>query len=234
MTLAAIARRVGLGALDLVFPPRCLACGKEPALLCGACVELLVPAGGPRCDRCWRPGVEVSPCSHCRLDPPAFDGLRSSFVYDGVARHLVHALKYRGMTAAAVPMAALMARTARVSSFEPDAVVPVPLTGWRKRTRGYNQAESLARALGRELGVLVQPDLLRRTRQSPPQARAASSEERLRNVAGAFRALPRARGLHVLLIDDVTTTGATLGACAVALRGAGAVSVRALTFARED
>jgi len=234
MTPLSVARRLGQGALDLVFPPRCLACGKEPALLCWRCVELLTPAEGPRCDRCWRPGVEVSPCHHCRVDPPAFDGLRAAFVYDGVARHLVHALKYQGMTAAAGPMASLMARSSRDLAFEPDVIVPVPLAGWRKRTRGYNQAHSLARALGRELDVRVQPGLLRRTRQTPPQARAASSEERLRNVAGAFRALPRAGGLRILLIDDVTTTGATLGACSAALREVGAASIRALTFARED
>lgn len=232
--LSAAAKRIGLGALDFVFPPRCLGCGKEPLLLCSGCSDRLVPAKGPRCDHCWRPGVETSPCHHCRLEPPAFDALRASFVYEGVARHLVHALKYRGMTAGAGPMASLMARTAGDFAIQPDVIVPVPLAVWRERTRGYNQAERLARALGRELNAPVQPSLLRRPRHTPAQARAASSEERRQNVAGAFRAASDLGARRVLLIDDVTTTGATLASCAATLREAGAARVWALTFARED
>jgi ComF family protein len=156
-------------------------------------------------------------------------------VYQGVARELVHALKFRGVTAVAPALAALMAPAARDDRLGADLIVPVPLSGLRRRLRGYNQSEALASALGRELGLPVLPGALRRRRHGAPQARSASAEERRRNVAGAFQARgEELAGRRVLLVDDVTTTGATLGACAAALREGGAARVWALAFARED
>jgi len=231
--LTASARRLGRGALDLLFPPACVACGASGAFLCVACAGRLAPAAWPRCRRCWRPLQEPGTCTICRANPPPFDGLRAAFVYDARARVLVHALKYRGMTALAPPMASLMARALR-GSVEAEAIVPVPLAGRRRRTRGYNQAEVLARALGEELGLPVAPRALRRTRETAPQARAADSNARRRNVEGAFEAAADAAGRRLMLVDDVTTTGATLSACARALREAGAASVWAVAFARED
>ena len=152
-----------------------------------------------------------------------------------MARELVHALKYRGMTALAAPMAALLAQAVRSHGLAADVVVPVPLSGLRRRLRGYNQAEALARALGRELGLSVSGRALERRRPTPPQARSADAEARRRNVVGAFRCRERAiAGQSALLVDDVATTGATLDACAAALKAAGARSVWGLTFARED
>jgi competence protein ComFC len=229
------AGRLGRAALDLVFPPRCVGCGSMRAFLCDACVDSLPQAEGSRCPRCWRPGRAVGPCPECRGAPPAFDGLRAAFVYQGVARELVHALKYRGTTALAAPMASLLAEAARKYGLTADVVVPVPLSGLRRRTRGYNQAESLARALARELQLPVRPRAVRRRRNTPPQARTADAEERRRNVAGAFVSREAdTTGRSVLLVDDVTTTGATLAACAGALKEGGARSVWALAFATED
>jgi ComF family protein len=226
--------RLGRVAIDLVFPPRCAACGAGGAFLCAACQARLVPAAPPRCPRCWRPGL-AGLCAGCQTAPPPFDGLRAVFVYRDVARELVHALKFQGMSALAQPMAQHLAAAARAWSPPIDAIVPVPLSGLRERTRGYNQALLLARELARELGLPAQPRALRRRRHTPPQARAAGAEERRRNVMGAFEARPSAvRGRALLLIDDVTTTGATLVACAAAAREAGARSVWALAFARED
>jgi ComF family protein len=169
------------------------------------------------------------------VEPPAFDGLRASFVYDATARELVHALKYQGVSALAPPMASFMAQTAQHEALAADIVVPVPLSGMRQRTRGYNQAEALARTLGRELGLPVRPAALRRRRHTPPQVRSRDAGERRRNVAGAFQGEGNeVAGRAVLLVDDVTTTGATLSACAGALRQAGAGAVWALAFARED
>ncbi|MEX1254900.1 MAG: ComF family protein [Dehalococcoidia bacterium] len=232
-TTTSLARSLGRAALDLLFPPRCAVCGAAGAFLCAGCASALVEASPPRCPRCWRPGPDAGECFDCRLAPPAFDALRAGFVYQGVAREVVHALKYRGMTVLAAPMASLLTGAAARESF--DVVVPVPLSGLRKRTRGYNQAELLARALAEELGVLVEPRALVRKRHTPPQARSADAEARRRNVAGAFACRDASlAGRRVLLVDDVTTTGATLAACAGALKAAGAASVRALAFARED
>jgi ComF family protein len=160
--------------------------------------------------------------------------LRAAFVYEGLARELVQSLKYRGLTALAEPMAALAADSIRKAGLTFDVLVPVPLAGMRERTRGYNQAEALAKQIGRALGVEVAPWALRRIRSSPPQARSADAETRRRNVQGAFRARNEAAGRSVLLVDDVTTTGATLAACASALKEAGAGRVWAFAFGRED
>jgi ComF family protein len=229
-----VARRLGQVALDLVFPPRCVACGLGGTFLCDACARSMPAAAAPRCPCCWRPGV-AGRCLLCQVEPPAFDGLRASFVYDATARELVHALKYQGVSALAPPMASFMAQTAQREALAADIVVPVPLSGMRQRTRGYNQAEALARELGRELGLPVRPSALRRRRHTPPQVRSRDAGERRRNVAGAFQGEGNeVAGRAVLLVDDVTTTGATLSACAGARRQAGAGAVWALAFARED
>jgi ComF family protein len=222
-------------AVELLFPSRCLGCGRGGAFLCDACAGNLTPALPPRCPRCWEPRAGDGECLACQNRPPAFDALRVAFVYQGLARELVHALKYRGMTALATRMGELLAEAARNHRLEADVIVPVPLSGLRNRTRGYNQAAALARAVGSELGLPVVAGALSRRRHTAPQARRADAEARRANVAGAFVARPEAvAGQSVLLIDDVATTGATLSTCAAALREAGAGPIWALAFARED
>ena len=227
--------RIGQAALEFVFPARCVGCDSNGAFLCDHCIASLPVAEPPRCSRCWRPGAVAGSCLECQVAPPSFDGLRAAFVYEGVVQELVRALKYRGATALAAPMATLLAEAVECYQLVADFVVPVPLSGLRRRTRGYNQAEELAQALGRELGVPVRPRALERLRHTPPQARSADAAERRHNVAGAFRTRdPDVAGRRVLLVDDVTTTGATLAAAASALREGGIRSVWGLTFAKED
>ncbi len=212
-------------ALDAVFPPRCAACGRHGSFLHDACVAALPVAEPPRCSRCWDASA-TDPCGPCGRSSPAFDGLRSPYVMSGGAREAVHALKYRGHGAAARPMGALMAAHARAAGLDADVVTAVPLVGRRRRVRGYNQSESLAREIARELRLPFDGRAVRRVRASPPQARAATPDERRRNVEGAFRAdASRVAGRRALLIDDVATTGATLDACARALKDAGAREV---------
>ena len=227
--------KLSRAALDLVFPPRCAGCGRDGEFLCSACSGSLTVALAPRCPCCWRPGPQARLCLPCQAHPPAFDGLRSAFVYDAAARQLVHALKYRGTTALAAPMASLLAEAVRRHDLDADVIVPVPLSGLRQRTRGYNQAAALAVALGRRLDTPVLPKALKRRRHTPAQARSADAEARRRNVVGAFALRqPEIAGLRVLLLDDVTTTGATLEACAAVLKLGGARFVWAFAFARED
>ena len=233
-TLSALGR-LGSAALDLLYPPRCVGCDGAGAFLCAACAGSLTVAAPPRCSRCWRPNPDAQPCFDCQAAEPAYDGLRSAFVNQGTARALVHALKYRQARVLAEPIAALMAEAARRHGLEVDVLIPVPLSGLRGRVRGYNQAEVLAQALGRELDLPVLPRALTRRRHTSPQARAPDAEARRRNVAGAFACRERdVAGRDVLLLDDVTTTGATLADCARALKEAGARAVWGLTFARED
>jgi len=167
---------------------------------------------------------------------PALAGLRSPYVFQGGARELVHALKYHYHSALASPMGDLMARYLRGGSLPADALVPVPLHPHRQRARGYNQSFLLAREVSRRLNLPLAAHVLVRRSDTPPQAKATEAEARRRNVAGAFDCRAGAvAGRRVLLVDDVTTTGATLDACAHALLAkGGASSVWALTFARED
>ena len=127
----------------------------------------------------------------------------------------------------------LMASCVQKAGLEGDALVPVPLHPRRLRERGYNQAELLAQQMGRRLGVPVAARSLVRVRNTPAQARSENRETRRANVAAAFRAKDAFDGRRVLLVDDVCTTGATLEACAAALREAGAQEVWGVTLARE-
>jgi ComF family protein len=149
-----------------------------------------------------------------------------------VARRLIHALKFRGHDILAAQAGALMAGSARAHGFLPalDAIVPVPSTGRRNRDRGYDPGALLAEEVARRLGRPLRP-LLSRVREAPPQS-SVPAAARARNVVGAFASSSRARGLHVLLVDDVMTTGATAFEAARTLRAAGASAVDLLVLAR--
>ena len=228
--------RVGRVVLDVLFPSRCVGCGAYGSFLCQSCQAELPRARPPRCPICWQPQRQGAPCGRCREERPAFQGVRSLYLYEGAAREAVHALKYNYLSALAQPMAQLMARyMEKEEAIEAGLLVAVPLYARRQRLRGYNQSALLARELSGLCGLPLAERGLARRRNTPPQARSADAEARKRSVADAFVADRRwVEGQRVLLIDDVMTTGATLDACAQALRQAGAVSVWALTFARED
>jgi ComF family protein len=228
--------RVGRAVLDVLFPARCVGCGAYGSFLCQSCQAELPATRPPRCPICWQPQRQEAICGRCREERPAFQGARSAYLYRGAAREAVRALKYSYVSALARPMAQLMARyVLEEDPIEADLLVAVPLHGRRQRLRGYNQSALLARELSRLCGLPVAERGLARHRSTPPQARSADAEARKRSVADAFVADCRwVEGKRVLLIDDVMTTGATLDACAQALRQAGAASVWAFTFARED
>ncbi len=230
MKLLERASRVGL---DLLFPPQCALCGSGGSLLCDACGAELVPAGGDRCERCWARLQADGRCDDCRGREPAFVSLRAAFHLDDAARRVVHLLKYDHLTSLAEPMAVLLADRVSLDVGAAALLVPVPLHRSRRRTRGFNQAALLARHMGRARAVEVDERALRRVRATRPLSKTMHREERASLVRDAFRAEhARVDGRRVVLVDDVATTGATLDACATALRAAGAADVRAVTFAR--
>jgi ComF family protein len=230
-------------ALDFVFPPLCAACRTpivEAHNLCAACWARIAFLSDPVCFICGFPfeydeGLETL-CAACRQHAPAFDRARALMRYDEASRDSILALK-RADRLDLVPAFARWVRQAgRQLLSEADLIVPVPLHRWRLWHRRFNQSALVARALGRLAGKPVDCLLLRRARATPSQGEMPSASARRRNVQGAFRVGGRhaqaVRGKIVLLIDDVFTTGATIEACARALKRAGARRVLVLTLAR--
>jgi ComF family protein len=234
MTLIAELRNAGRVALDLVYPPVCGVCGRPGAFVCPDCLDALPRTSGDRCDVCWLP-MRGARCYACTSRPLPLEMLRAPFRYEGDVRHIVRAFKFGGQSSMAPLLGAQLSEAYEDHCFDVDLIVPVPLTGARKRWRGYNQALLLAREVGR-LQQLRVVEAMRRRGSAAPQAESSGVEQRVRNVQGVFSvAKPEAvRGQRVMLIDDVATTGATLSACAVELLAAEASAVLALTVARED
>lgn len=221
-------------ALDLFFPQWCISCGREGGYICDICRQLLPVINPPICPRCGRPQSQGTICSGCRDVPAEIDGIRSPFIFDGVIRKAIHELKYRNLRALVPSLAGLLHGYLVENPVPADVLVPVPLHRKRWRERGYNQSALLARELGSLSGLSVIADCLVRHSYALPQARSAGLSERHKNVANAFTCLDgRLQGKQVLLIDDVSTSGATLNACAGVLKAAGAASVWGLVIALE-
>jgi ComF family protein len=215
---------------EALLPQRCIVCGRFGAALHPDCVATLARAEPPRCLRCWAPGRSV--CARCKVEPPAFEALRTPFRFEGAARRAVLESKFMGITALLEPLTRAAADTVP-PDWAVDAVVPVPLHRRRERQRGYNQATLIAEVVARRLGVRLRSEWLKRVRATPAQA-GLRAEARRENLTRAFTAESSCAGARVLLVDDVTTTGATLEACAQALLDAGAAVTFGLAIARED
>lgn len=219
---------------DLLFPRHCVVCRREGTLLCGPCLVAFPRLLPPLCRACSKPTEGEELCHFCRHQPLSIDSIRSLFRYEGPVRETLHQLKYGNLPGLAETLGVEMALYLEQGHFEVHVVLPVPLHPRRLRQRGYNQAALLARPVAGLCKLPLREDLLRRTRDMPAQARSASAEARQRNVEGAFACSEGdLTGTAVLLIDDVCTTGATLEACALALKAAGAKAVWGLTLARE-
>ena len=214
---------------DLFFPQRCVGCSRRANdVLCRGCFDSLPRIGHPTCERCGIPtAFEVPVCGGCKGVDFGFASANAPLKYEGVGKEIVHALKYRGYTRVVDRLMVPLMEEGLGGLF--DVVVPVPLHRARRRRRGFNQAELVARALSKKLEVPFS-DKLEAVRRTRDQVKLSASGRR-ENVRGAFRPRGTIRG-SVLLVDDVFTTGATLSAGAGALNNAGAEEVHALSFCR--
>ena len=218
--------------IDLLFPPRCGGCRAAGSLWCESCRAAVKPIVPPWCEKCGEPFVTDRLCANCRAYPLEIEKIRSVAVFDGVLRQAIHRFKYEHLASLAEPLGDMLADYWRAEQLTADWLIPVPLHPSRERDRGYNQSELLARQLARRVNVPVRRNGLRRTRATAVQM-TLNAAQRRENVAGAFECVePGVRGIRVVIVDDVGTTGATLDACAQAVLKAGAASVMGLTLAR--
>jgi ComF family protein len=236
------ARAMWNGVVDLLLPRSCAVCehsmdAGETTLVCGRCWARAHELPHPRCDRCGHPQSRPT-CSWCEQLPPFVRAARSAYwIPGGTAGGIVHALKYAGWVGVAEGMAERMARLAwpRDVVAERSMVCPVPLETTRERERGFNQSALLGRALASRWKIPFVSDCVVRARATETQTRL-TPEERRNNVSGAFRSAGNARerlkGAHVVLVDDVVTTGATLSECATSLFESGARIISIVTFGR--
>ncbi|RDE08846.1 ComF family protein [Pelagibacterium lacus] len=233
---------LGLLALDVVFPPVCLACHEAVASadgLCVGCWGQLVPISAPLCPVLGLPfaadmgagAVSVAAIAH----PPPYDRARSAVAYTDLARRLVSMMKYSDRPEVARFCARLMANAGRDLLGHDAVLVPVPLHRRRQRWRRYNQSAELARALAGLANLPLVTDLVIRHRNTIQQV-GLNAGQRARNVEGAFGVDPgglhRLAGRRIVLVDDVLTTGATVSAIARLLRRKGAGAIDVLSFAR--
>jgi ComF family protein len=218
-----------VGLLDLVLPPRCGSCRALGGWLCTPCRSRIRRLEEPLCPRCGAEG-ESRRCP-CRGRLRHLGRLRAAAAYEGPLERAIHRFKYEGWRSLARPLAGLLEDRLAVDGVPAGLLIPVPLHAGRRRERGYNQSELVARELARALRLPLST-ALERVRETPPQV-GLDRLRRRQNVDGAFRwAGGPLRGEPVLLVDDVATTGATLEACASALKASGAGSVTGIVLAR--
>jgi ComF family protein len=221
-------------AINLLYPPYCIGCGKEGNYICGRCSRELAFISPPVCALCGRPLLPDNRCPGCISAQSPIDGIRAPFLFDGLVRRAIHELKYHNLRALVPALAPFLKEYLVENPLPGDVLVPVPIHPIRLRERGYNQSSLLAHELSRLSGLPAADNCLVRTSYIAPQAKAASAAERLRNISGAFTCNSTSpRGKGIILIDDVSTSGATMNACAAALKSAGAAAVWGLALALE-
>ena len=219
-------------SLDLVFPPSCGGCGRPGACWCHDCQSDVRTVELPLCERCGQSLNLPGECENCRTSPPYFTAVRSWAVFEGPVRQAIHRLKYKREISLGVILAQPLIAYLRELDWVIEGIIPVPLGVARLRERGYNQSILLARPLALGSGKPYCPQGLIRARETRSQV-GLSFTQRRDNVTGAFQARSKwVTDRCVLVVDDVSTSNATLDACAKALLNGGARKVYGLTLAR--
>lgn len=236
--VSARTQRLSLGrwvrsVVDFVLPPACTLCKRPGNLLCAECATTIVWVHGPACHRCGRiTDLPVSACWSCRQKPHTLSQIRTAVWFEGAIPELIHRLKYKEGFALAPLLGRYMAEAWPDWDEPVDLIVPVPLHLDRHKMRGYNQSALLTQALSNSIPFPWDEGAIRRVRYTRPQV-GLTATERQNNLRGAFQADPvQVTGKHVLLVDDVYTTGSTLREVAQATMAAGARRVSGYCLAR--
>ena len=220
------------GFVDLAYPPQCAGCGKYGKAWCDDCSDAVTQVSGNICQKCGDPIPSGETCPDCVSHPPTYTVMRSYAIFEGVTRKALLRLKYGGDLGLGFALAWDLAHFVDGLELAPDLVMPVPLGQERLRKRGFNQAHNLAKPMANLLGWQYRSDGVRRVRDTRSQVGLGVAERR-ENVRDAFLADPRiVTGKTVLLVDDTTTTGATLDFTSCSIIKAGATNVYCIAFAK--
>lgn len=218
--------------VDWLFPATCGGCDKPGQRWCSTCHQQVEIIGMAVCQRCGRPFSKEGPCPDCLALPPLYESMGSWGIYGGPLRQAIHRLKYKKDIGLGDYFSRFLIDCLNERNWPVDLIIPVPLSSRRLEERGYNQADLLAWPIASALGIRYDKKGLIRVRETPSQV-GLNGFQRRENVIGAFKAeRSRVKGANVLIVDDVTTTGATIEECTKALLEADARQVWGLTLAR--
>lgn len=219
--------------LDLIFPKRCVSCGRLGKYFCESCRAKIryIAVNESICPMCEKPAIDGATHPKCRTRY-GLDGLTSFFRYDGPVRKAVKALKYRLVSDLASEFVSLVPTSSLSAIHQGSILIPIPLHVTRLRHRGFNQAEVLGKLVSARLHIQIKTDILRRVKITTPQVAMKSRDERLGNMKDVFQAVKTIQNRYIILFDDVFTTGATMRSAANTLKRKGVKYVWAVTIAR--
>lgn len=221
--------------LDFLFPKLCVTCFSEGAMICASC-EAAIPTVTAVCFVCERRSPTGEICPQCKGRTRLRRFVAPLPYREGAVRELIHTLKYRGVREISEILARFITtyvKEMRITLPGKTILVPIPLHRKRLRERGFNQAEIIAKSLGESLSIPLQSNILKRAKYAPPQTTMKTRKERKENAKDLYAvAAPVPDGATIILVDDVSTTGATLEEAARVLKEAGAAQVWAFTAAR--
>jgi ComF family protein len=220
-------------AVDFVYPPTCAGCGKPGTLWCDECQENTILISKPVCQKCGCPLSIPGICFECQTNPPPYTMLRSWAEYGDPVRKALISLKYKSNLGLGMVFSPMLVEMIKTMNWDFDCVIPVPISRGHQKERGYNQSTILARPISLAINTPLVLNSITRTKETQTQVEL-SREERFKNLESAF-SINSAKLIgkkKVLLVDDITTTGATLISCSRALKEAGCSEIYCLTVAR--
>lgn len=225
-------QKIGTEIIDWLFPPACLGCGKEGVVICQECFSSIQLVPKNVCNFCGDFTSKQGRCPRCEKHKPSYSGFRAFAYYDGIIRTAIHKLKYQNDIGIGNYLAELLKTELLRTNWEIDTIVPVPIGEEKRKTRGYNQAERLAKPLASLTSIEYKPLALKRIRESASQV-GLDRSARQANVKDAFIAQANLiKDKTILIVDDVFTSGATMEACSSELLYAGAKKIYCLTLAK--
>ncbi len=221
-------------ALDWLFPPLCIGCGKRGAILCDRCQTRLKPVSVSCCKKCGKPLHATGICRTCTTQKFSFTQARAAYLYEGIIREAIHQLKFSGNLSLANLFSKMLYSVYLYENRQVDLLTAVPLSKNKLNERGFNQSVWIGKPLAARIGVPFKANALIKMKDTEPQV-GLNRAQRQGNLKGAFLAEPKlVNGKSVFIVDDVMTTGATFQACAEALLAGGAKEVYCLSVATTD